>query len=75
VASAKSCDADQRLIPIRVLATIGAMSFLYAVLAWLVIAAVLVIGIVMATKGVLWCLIVGFTLFILAFAKWGCAVH
>ena len=51
------------------------MSFFLAVLAWLVIAAVLVLGIVMATKGVLWLMIVSLLLFILAFAKWGCASH
>jgi hypothetical protein len=51
------------------------MSFILAVLAWLVIGAVLVVGIVMATKGALWLLIVGLLAFILAFAKWGCATH
>jgi len=51
------------------------MSFFAAVLAWVVIAAILALGIVLATKGTLWLLIVSLVLFILAFAKWGCATH
>lgn len=51
------------------------MSFYLALLAWLLIAAVLVVGIVMATKGSLVLLIVSMVLFILAFSKWGCATH
>ncbi len=51
------------------------MNFFSAVLAWLIIAAILVVGIVMATKGVLWLMIASLILFILAFAKWGCATH
>ena len=35
------------------------MSFIAALLAWLVIGAILVLGIVFATKGVFWLLIVG----------------
>jgi len=49
------------------------MNFVLAILAWLVIAAVLVLGIVCATKGTLWLLIVGLLGFLLAFSKWGCA--
>lgn len=51
------------------------MSFYVAVLAWLAIGAVLTVGIVMATKGALWLLIVGLLAFVFAFAKWGCATH
>ncbi len=51
------------------------MSFFTAVLAWLVIAAVLAAGIVLATHGKLLLLIVGAILFVFAFAKWGCAAH
>ncbi|HYV33040.1 MAG TPA: hypothetical protein VEO53_18275 [Candidatus Binatia bacterium] len=51
------------------------MSFFSVILAWLVIAAILVVSVVMAAKGVLWLLIVSMALFILAFAKWGCATH
>ena len=51
------------------------MSFIAALLAWLVIGAILVLGIVMATKGVFWLLIVGLLAFVLAFSKWGCATH
>jgi hypothetical protein len=51
------------------------MSFYAAVFAWLVIAAILTVGIVMATKGAIWLLVVGLLLFVGAFAKWGCATH
>ena len=51
------------------------MSFYVALLAWLVIAVVLAIGIVMATKGAFALLIVGMAAFVFAFAKWGCATH
>ena len=55
--------------------TSAAMSFYVAVLAWLVMAAVLAAGIVMATHGKLLLLIVGVILFVFAFGKWGCATH
>lgn len=51
------------------------MSFISAVLAWLVIAAVLATGIVLATHGKVLLLIVGAILFVFAFARWGCATH
>jgi hypothetical protein len=51
------------------------MSFFIGFLAWLLIGAVLVTGIVMAAKGALWLLILGLLTFIFAFAKWGCATH
>ena len=51
------------------------MSFFVAVLAWLVIAAVLATGIVMAVHGKLLLLAIGMILFVFAFAKWGCATH
>jgi hypothetical protein len=51
------------------------MTFFLAVVAWLVMAGILVVGIVLATHGTLWLFIVSLVLFILAFAKWGCAVH
>ena len=51
------------------------MSFIAALLAWLVIGAILVLGIVFATKGVFWLLIVGLLAFVFAFGKWGCATH
>ena len=51
------------------------MSFFIGFLAWLLIGAVLVIGIVMAAKGALWFLILGLLAFVFAFAKWGCATH
>jgi hypothetical protein len=49
------------------------MNFVLAILAWVVIAAVLVLGIVWATKGALWLLVVGLLAFVFAFGKWGCA--
>ena len=51
------------------------MSFFVAVGAWLIIAAILVLGIVLAVKGTAWVLVVGALGFIFAFAKWGCAAH
>ena len=51
------------------------MKFLTAILAWLVIAAVLATGIVLATKGNLVLLGLGLLGFIVAFAKYGCATH
>ena len=51
------------------------MSFFIGFFAWLVLGAILVLGVVMAAKGALWLLIVGLLSFILAFAKWGCATH
>lgn len=51
------------------------MSFYAAIFAWLVIGAVLALGIVMATKGAFLLLILGVLAFIGAFAKWGCATH
>ena len=51
------------------------MNLFLVILAWLVIGAILAIGIVMATKGILWLLILSSVLFIAAFSKWGCATH
>ena len=51
------------------------MSFFLAIFAWLVIGAILVAGIVMATNGVFWLLILGLLAFTAAFAKWGCATQ
>ena len=51
------------------------MSFFIGFLAWLVIGAILVTGIVMAAKGALSLLVLGLAAFIFAFAKWGCATH
>jgi hypothetical protein len=51
------------------------MSFYAAIFAWLVIGAILTVGIVMAATGALWVLILGSLLFIAAFAKWGCLTH
>jgi ABC-type methionine transport system permease subunit len=51
------------------------MNFFVVLLVWLVLAAVLVTGVVLATKGSVWLLVVGFLSFLFAFAKWGCATH
>jgi hypothetical protein len=48
------------------------MKFLLAIVAYLVIAAVLGWGILLAVKGQPWLLIVGFLTYTLAFAKLGC---
>ena len=49
------------------------MSFYAAIFAWLVIGAILVWGVVLATHGAFLLLILGVLAFIGAFAKWGCA--
>jgi hypothetical protein len=51
------------------------MNFILALLAWLVIGGILVVGMVLATKGIYALLIVGLLAFIFAFGKWGCATH
>ena len=51
------------------------MNFIAALLAWLLIAGVLVVSVVLATHGHLLMLIVALLLFVLAFSKWGCATH
>jgi hypothetical protein len=51
------------------------MGFFAAIVVWLIMAAVLAAGIVMAVKGSVWLLIVGFVLFVLGFAKIGCLSH
>ncbi len=54
------------------------MTFVKALLAWLIIAAVLVAGVVGATKGIGLLAIVGvvgFVGFLAAFAFYGCAPH
>ena len=51
------------------------MGFLAAILVWLIMAAVIAAGIVMAVKGSLWLLILSLVLFVVAFAKYGCLSH
>jgi len=51
------------------------MSFFFALLVWLIMAAVLVAGIVMAVKGSLWLLIAGVLLFIAGVTKEGILPH
>ncbi len=48
------------------------MKFLYAILAYLFIAAVLGWGILLTVKGQPWLLVVGFLAYAVAFAKLGC---
>jgi hypothetical protein len=48
------------------------MKFLLAILAYLLIGAVLGWGILLAVKGNLWLLIVGFLAYVIAFGKLGC---
>jgi len=51
------------------------MQFFAALAAWLVIAALLVVCVVLATKGMVWLLLLGVALFVAAFSVWGCATH
>ena len=48
------------------------MKFLLAILAYLVLGLVLGVGILLAVKGQPWLLIVGFLIYVVAFAKLGC---
>jgi hypothetical protein len=48
------------------------MNFLWAVVAYLVIAAVLGWGILLAVKGSPWLLVAGFVVYVIAFGKIGC---
>jgi hypothetical protein len=49
-----------------------AMKLLMAYVTWFAMAAVLAAGIVLAVKGSIWLLALGFLGFLLAFAKFGC---
>jgi hypothetical protein len=51
------------------------MKFISAMIVWLVMGAVITAGIVMATTGKPWLLIVGLLGFIFAVGKIGCATH
>lgn len=51
------------------------MSFYFALFVWLLIAALLTVGIVMATKGAFLVLALGTLAFVGAFIKWGCLTH
>jgi hypothetical protein len=51
------------------------MKFFLAILVYLAIAAVLGLGMLLAVKGNLWLLIVGFLVYVVAFAKIGCLPH
>jgi hypothetical protein len=51
---------------------LNGMKFILSILAYLLIGVVLGAGIYMAVKGSLWLLIVGFLVYVLAFAKLGC---
>jgi hypothetical protein len=49
-----------------------AMNFLLAVVAYLVIGAVLGLGILLAVKGSPWLLVIGFLAYVIAFGRIGC---
>lgn len=51
------------------------MSFFLSLLVYFMMAAILVLGIVMAVKGTFWILIAGFVLFILAVGRICAAAH
>jgi len=51
------------------------MKFLSALLVWLVMGAIITIGIVMATTGKPWLLVVGLLGFVFLVGKIGCATH
>jgi hypothetical protein len=48
------------------------MNFLLAVVAYLVIGAVLGLGILLAVKGSPWLLVIGFLAYVIAFGRIGC---
>ena len=45
------------------------MNIFLVILVWLIMAAILVTGVVLAVKGIFWLLIIGLTGFVLAIAK------
>jgi len=51
------------------------MKFLWALLIWLVMGAIITAGIVVATTGKPWLLLIGLLGFIFAVGKIGCATH
>ena len=51
------------------------MSFYISLIFWLLLAAVLVAGVVLAVKGSLFMLLACLVVFVLAFSVWGCASH
>lgn len=67
--------SERGLDPVQQAGNMRPMKFLTAIFAWLVIAAILATGIVLAAKGSLWLLVLGLLGFIVAFAKYGCASH
>lgn len=63
------------LISLKSSVTSPPMSFYAALFAWIAIAVLLTIGVVMATKGAFAVLIIGTLGFVFAFIKWGCLTH
>ena len=51
------------------------MKFFWALVIWLVMGAIIIAGIVVATTGTPWLLIIGLLGFIFAVGKIGCATH
>jgi len=51
------------------------MSFFFALFVWLILAAVLAAGVVMAAKGSMILLVVGMLVFLAGFIKFGCLTH
>lgn len=51
------------------------MSFYFGLFVWLILAAILTLGVVMAAKGSMILLAVGAFAFVLAFIKFGCLTH
>lgn len=63
------------LEPVSFFGSVAAMNFVLALLFFLVVGAVLTIGIAMAAKGAAWLLIAGVVVFIGLFIKYGCLTH
>jgi len=53
----------------------NAMNFFLAILIWLIMGAILVIGVALAVKGTFWLLIIGLLAFVFAIAKIACLSH
>ena len=51
------------------------MSFFVALFVWAILAAILILGVVMAVKGSFWLLIVGFLAFVFGLTKVGILTH
>ena len=66
---------DQGLIRPVCRVTLASMSFYGALLVWLLIAAVMVGALILATHGAVWAFAIAMLAFIVCFGRYGCMTH